>query len=332
MPANLSQPYLEAEQRYRHATSPEEKAAALEQMIALLPKHKGTEKIFADLKTKLAKLRKAGEKKGGGPARRVSEYVIEREGAGQLMLLGPPNAGKSALMAALTHAPAQVTDYPFCTRKPIPGTMRYEDVRIQLVDTPSISPEFLDPFLLPLVRGSDAAVVCIDLSSPECLDQPEWVFHALREARIVPAKATVSTTPKNLSQRELPAFVAATKLDAPDASDALELLREAMAEALPIIAVSVHRPESLQRFARACFDLFGIVRAYSKTPGKDPDRSAPFLLPIGATVLDFAQKVHKDFTSRFGFARVWGAGRYDGQRAGREDRIEDGDVIELHMS
>jgi ribosome-interacting GTPase 1 len=330
MPANLSQPYLEAEQRYRAATTTEEKAAALEEMIALLPKHKGTEKIFADLKTKLAKLRKAGDKKAA-TARHTGDWQIEREGAGQVVLLGGPNTGKSALMAALTNAPVEVTEYPFSTRRAIPGAMRFEDVRVQLVDTPSLSPDFVDPFLIQLVRTADAAVLCVDLSSPECLEQPDWVLGPLSAARITLVRGTVAALAKAVGPKSLPAILAATKLDHPDAETALELVRESIGDRFPIVVVSVERADTLDAFRRACFDLFGLVRVYSKAPGKEPERSAPFLLPVGATVLDFASKVHKDFTARLSYARVWGEGKYDGQRVAREHPVQDRDVIELHL-
>ncbi|MBI5532614.1 MAG: TGS domain-containing protein [Deltaproteobacteria bacterium] len=332
MAANLSQPYLEAEQRYRSATSTEDKIAALEQMITELPKHKGTEKIYADLKTKLAKLKKGADKKGGGPARKTSEYVIEREGAGQIILLGAPNTGKSSIVGATTNAPVEITDYPFATRKPIPGAMKFEDIRIQLVDGPSIAPEFFDPFFPPLVRLADAALLCVDLSSPDCLDQPDQILKILREVKIELVAGIVADTQRNTSPRLLPTLLVATKADAEDADTALELLRETVGARLPILPISVRQPETLAALARACFDMFGIVRAYSKAPGKEPDMSAPFILTRGSTVLDFAQRVHKDFLARFGFARVWGTGKYDGQRVARDYAVQDRDVIELHMS
>lgn len=331
MAANLSQPYLEAEQRFRRATANDEKIVALEDMIRELPKHKGTEKIHADLKSRLAKLKKDGDKKGG-PARKATEYVIEREGAGQLVVLGPPNSGKSSLLAALTNAPVEVTDYPFTTRKPIPGAMKFEDVRIQLVDTPSIAPDFLDPFLPPLVRQADGGLLCVDLGSPDCLDQPTQTISILESLRIEPCRGLISETPRNTAPRRLPCLLVATKADHVDAEAALELLRETILDTLPILVVSRDRPDSLAAFAKACFALFGMVRGYSKAPGKEPDLSAPFLLTRGATVLDFAQKVHKDFLSKFGFARVWGKGKYDGQRVARDYCVQDGDVIELHMA
>lgn len=331
MPANLTPDYLEAEKRYREARTPDEKIAALEDMIALLPKHKGTEKIYADLKAKLSKLRK-GEEKKGGPARRGPEYAIRPEGAGQVVVIGAPNSGKSALLRALTKAEVEVTDYPFATRRPAPGMMAYEDVSFQLVDTPSISAEFLDPFLPPLIRNADAAVLTVDLGSPDCLDQPGEVQRVLEAQRIVLVREVVTRSSKSGSPRRLPAILVGTKADHPDAEAALELLREVVGDRWDLLAVSIEDPASLERFRRAVFEMFGLVRVYSKRPGKEADMSAPFLLPAGSTVLDFAEKVHREFAERFAFARAWGEGRFEGQRLGRTDLVQDRDIIELHMS
>lgn len=329
MPANLTQPYLEAEARYRSAGTTQEKIACLEEMITLLPKHKGTEKMHADLKSRLAKLRKQGEKKGGGPARRGPDITIEKEGAGQMVLLGPPNAGKSALVAAVSNAPVEVADYPFATHKPVPGAMLYEDVRIQLIDMPSISPEFVDPNLPTLVRMADAALICVDLGSPDCLDHADWVIDTLRQERITLISGTVSEAPK-MGLKKLPHLFIGTKADSPDAGAALELLAE-VTGGIPILPISIHDQASLDRFRKACFDLFGIVRIYSKAPGKEPDRSTPFCLPIGSTLVDFAERVHKDFKDRLSFARVWGEEKFDGQRVAKDYMLLDQDVIELHM-
>jgi len=331
MPANLTQQYMFAEERFKAATTHEEKVDALEEMIRELPKHKHTEKMFADLKTRLSKLRREGEAKAGGPSRHATELVIKKEGAGQVILVGGPNTGKSALLGALSNAPVEVTEYPFATRKPVPGMIAFEDVRIQVVDTPSVDPDFQDPGLMPLVRQADAAVICVDLSAPECLDQPGWAFTALEEARIDVVPGTVFSVPRGPGRVVLPGFIAATRADHPDAPVALELLADVVGGRLPIVATSTGDPASLKGFARACFDLFGVVRVYSKQPQKDADMDAPFLVPAGGTVLDFAERVHRDFRERFDFARVWGPGKYDGQRVARDYPVEEGDVIELHV-
>jgi len=332
MPANLTQQYLFAEERFKAATTHEEKVAALEEMIRELPKHKHTEKMFADLKTRLSKLRKEGESRAaGGPGKHSEAPVIRKEGAGQVFLVGAPNTGKSALVAALSKAPVEVTEYPFTTRKCIPGMAAWEDVRFQLVDSPSVDPTFLEPNLMPLLRQADAAVVVVDLSAPECLDQPGWVFEALGQARIDVKPGTVHTVARELGRSVLPGFVAATHADHPDAPVALELLADELTGRLPVVPVAAGEPASVKTFAKACFDLFGAVRVYSKQPGKEAERDAPFLVPIGGTVLDFAERVHRDFRERFDFARVWGPGKYDGQRVARDYAVLDGDVIELHL-
>lgn len=328
MPANLTQPYLEAEARFRAATTTEEKVACLEEMITLLPKHKGTEKMHADLKSRLAKLRKQGERKGGGPARRGPDVSIEREGEGQLLLLGPPNAGKSALVAALTNAPVEVTEFPFATHKPVPGAMLYENVRIQIVDMPSISPDFVDTNLPQLVRMADAALFCVDLSSPDCLDHVDWISGMLVRERITLTSSKVSETPKS-GPKQLPHVKVGLKADHSDAEAALELLHEAVGASF--LPVSIHDEASLARLCRACFDLLGIVRVYSKAPGKEPNRASPFCLPVGAALVDFAERVHRDFRQRLSFARVWGEEKFDGQRVAKDYVLCDGDVIELHM-
>ena len=329
MPANLTPDYLAAEQRFREAKTTEEKISALEEMIALLPKHKGTEKIYADLKARLSKLRK-GEEKKGGPARRVSEYYIKREGVGQVVIVGAPNSGKSALLKALTNAEVDVTEYPFATRKPVPGMMQFEDVQFQLIDTPSISSDYLDPFLPPLIRNADACILTIDLSAPDCLDQPEWVIRALEAQKIELRDAKVSKTPRQSNPRVLPCLVTLTKCDSRDAEVALELLRDVLKDRFKSVMVSVTQKETLPALGRAVFDMFGIIRVYSKKPGKPPEMETPFILPEGGTVIEMAEKVHKVLAERFSFARLWRKGGIEGQRVGRSEELQDKDIIEIH--
>lgn len=343
MPANLTQQYMQAEARFRAAVTHEEKVVGLEEMIRELPKHKHTEKMFADLKTRLSKLKKEGDVSKGPAVRKTAGYEVAREGAGQIVVIGAPNSGKSSILAALTKAPVEVTEYPFTTRRVIPGLMRFEDVGIQIVDTPAIAAEFMDPMLPPFIRSADAAVLCVDLTAPDCLDQAAATMAALAECGIVLRPGIVDSTDSQKSPRPLVAFIAATHADDPDAEIALELLAETVA-ALPaepgtsgaanlkIISFSINDPAMQATFCRACFDLFNVVRVYSKQPGKPADKDAPFLVPNGGFVIDFAEMVHRDFRDKFSFARVWGEGKFEGQRVSRDYQVQDCDVIELHLS
>ena len=134
MPANLTPDYHNAEEKLRQAQTDEERVAALEEMLRVIPKHKGTSHMQADLKTRLSKLRKeAGRKKAPG---RKSGHYVEPEGIGQVFLLGPPNSGKSTLLDLFSKAAPKIGDYPFTTRSFQPGMMRHQNVWIQLVDLP----------------------------------------------------------------------------------------------------------------------------------------------------------------------------------------------------
>ena len=153
MPTNLPPDYFEVEKQYRAAKTPEEKIACLEEMLSIVPKHKGTDHLVGDLRRRLAKLRTAPRsKKGSG---RRSAFHIDKEGAGQVAVVGAVNVGKSALVAALTHATPQVSAGPFTTWTPTPGMMPVEDIQIQLIDTPPLNADYVEPELYNLIRHVD---------------------------------------------------------------------------------------------------------------------------------------------------------------------------------
>ena len=330
MPANLTPQYLEAEAKFRAAETTEEKLEALEEMMAVIPKHKGTEKMRADIKKRIAKLRQ--KEKAAGPGKRGHEVHIEKEGAGQVAIAGPPNSGKSLLVRRLTAAEPEVADYPFTTRFPMPGMMEFEDILIQLVDMPPIAEDVTEPWVLSLARSADAVVLVMDVAGGTILDDIEIVRHELYKTKIrliAPGEEPSGEFPVGTVFR--PAIIAANKIDLPGAYDNLAIFKELYDSELPVLPISAHTGEGLEELKSRIFDLLGIVRVYSKIPGKPPDLNRPFIFKRGSTVSDMASAVHKEFVHRLRFARAWGKNKPDGAMAGRDQELVDKDIIELHV-
>lgn len=330
MPANLTPDYLAAEERLREAQTDEEKLEALGEMYATIPKHKGTEHMRADIKRRMSKLREK-ERQASKKAKRPDEFHVPKEGAGQVALIGPPNSGKSALLARLTSASPAVADYPHTTRIPLPGMMEYEDILIQLVDTPPFEAEATERALTALARAADAMAVVLDASEDGLLDQLEMVRGELATSRTVLYAAYSEPPETPIGTFARPAVVVANKADLPRAEENLAVLREFYGDECDIRAVSVATGRGLEELRRTLFDALRIVRVYTKQPGKPPDRDKPFTLREGSTLTDLASAIHKDFVGRLRFAKAWGKHTRDGAQIGRDHVLEDGDVVELHV-
>ncbi len=335
MPANLTPDYRRAEQAFREATTVEEKIAALERMLAVIPKHKGTDHLQADLKRRLAKLRDAqqsqAKKKG------FDVFRVERapRSAGQVVLLGPPNAGKSALLARLTHAHPEVAPYPFTTKRPLPGMMPFEGAQVQLVDLPPIAGGELPPGMLGLVKSADAAIAVVDLAAEDVLEETEALQAGLERGRVRlhrPLAPPDPPLPDEPGWRGLPALLAGTRIDVAGAADAAAALHERYGARLPVHAVSAETGEGLEALREAAYRMLDRIRVYGKAPGRPPDRDSPFVLPRGATVLDYARHVHRDFPDHLKLARLYGpSGKFDGVPVPRDHVLADGDCVELHV-
>ncbi|HUT61578.1 MAG TPA: TGS domain-containing protein [Phycisphaerae bacterium] len=323
MPANLTPMYRKAEEAFRQAKTAAEKIAALEEMYATIPKHKGTEKMQADIKHRLAKLRETAQQQKGRTG--VDHFHVERQGAGQFVLVGLPNSGKSALVGALTKAHVTVAPYPFSTHLPVPGMMPFEDIQIQLVDTPPVTPEGVVPGMTGTIRAADGLLVCADLAA-DPLEQADACLRVLEGRGIVPLGRAAPEG--GLAMRMI---LVGTKLDLPGAAENFAALRELYQGILPTVAASAQTWQGLGEIPRTCFEMLGIVRIYSKEPGKPPDMEKPFVLPRGSTVLDVAAAIHKDIAAHLKRARIWGANVYDGQPVHRDHVLADRDVIELHV-
>ncbi len=313
MPTNLPPEYFEVERRYKAAQSTEDRIACLEELISTVPKHKGTDKLRADLRRRLAKLRDEAQTRKGA-SRQLSAFHIDKEGAGQAVLVGPANTGKSALVAALTNATPEVAPYPFTTWTPTPGMMPIENIQVQLIDTPPLNQEYVEPELLQLIRRADLILLMVDLQAYP-IQQIEETVAFLEECRILPSA--------------IPLLVVVNKTDDAQADADFEVLCELLGEAHTLVPVSAETGRHVDRLKQAIYDALGIMRVYSKPPGADPDRSAPFVLPLGSTVEEFAGKVHQDFIKNLKSARLWGSAAFDGQMVARDHILHEGDVIEL---
>jgi hypothetical protein len=341
VPANLSPEYKAAETSFRKAREPHDRLEALREMLRTIPKHKGTEHLQGDIKGRIKELSdqlEGGARKGGahgGPA-----LVVRPEGAAQLALVGPPNAGKSSLHARLTGSSAHAAPYPFTTQHPEAGMMPFEDIHFQLVDLPAVAPEHPVPWLGNALQTADAALIVVDLAEPSCLEQLQALQELLSRQRVTlvdhwqadeGAPEDASAADDDPFALRLPAVLLANKADgSADAQAELQVLRELSGARWPMLAVSATTGQGLQELGPWLFQHLGIVRVYTKIPGHAADRQRPFALRRGQTVGDLARQIHGDVARSLRYARVWGPSAFDGQHVGPEHVVGDGDVVELH--
>lgn len=327
MPANLPPDYFVAEKRFREAKTTEEKIAILEEMMSIMPKHKGTDKLHGELKRKMAKLKESKEKeaKKGG---HKEHWIVKKEGAGQVVLVGPPNSGKSFLLKVLTHAHPEVAEYPFTTRAPVPGMMTYEDIQIQLVELPAVTADVMETWLPNAIYMADFLAIVVDLSSPSLLEDVEAVIKQIESKRIkivgdMPTEDTPGYRPKR-------ALLIANKIDLPGARENLLLLTEWSAGRLDIITSSATSPDECRKIPSSIFKAMKIIRVYPKKPHAKLEKVDPLVLHEGATVIDAAEHLHKDIAAKLKYARGWGEGIYDGQQLARDFVLKDGFILEFH--
>jgi ribosome-interacting GTPase 1 len=378
MPANLSPEYKKAEADFRRARDPADRLSALKEMLRTIPKHKGTEHLQADIKSRIKQLTEelAGPRKGG--ARTGPVQVIRPEGAAQVALLGPPNVGKSSLHALLTGSQADVGPYPHTTTAPQPGMLTYEDVQFQLIDLPPISATFMDAWLPNALQPAQACLLVVNLNVAGCVEDVAAIRQRLADKRIhltddwggrlpgglvmgeaigeavragLGAVAGGGLAPAVLAGEaasgagaaggrddelddpfriDLPTILLANKHDQGFDPEEIAVLEELVGADFPALCVSTKTDEGIDLLGPLLFHGLGLVRVYTKIPGKPPDMSRPYTVSRGETVADVARLIHRDMASGLRFARVWGSGKFDGQQVGRDHIVQDGDVLEIH--
>ena len=316
MPANLPPTYYKLKHEHEAAKTDEERLRLLEEMLRIIPKHKGSEKVVSDLRRRIAAHKRAPSEKWKGSGKRSYSEHIPKQGAGQIVLFGPPNGGKSQILAKFTNANAEVSATPYTTTTPIVGMLRYENIQFQLIDTPSIMPDYVLPTVMTLIRNADLALPVISLASDNLLDDLDTVMQLLNEVD------------DDISEDEY--LIVANQLDAVGADERLEILREFYAEAFQIYPISAETEDGKESLQQGLYKALEILRVYPKAPGKVVERDDPIVLPIGSTVLDAAVGLHKDF-QEFKFVRIWGPQWHDGQSVSRNDVVYDGDIVEFHL-
>ncbi len=328
MPTNLPPEYFEAERRYKEASATQEKIERLEELMGTIPKHKGTDKLRADLRRRLSRLRDSAQKskKAGS---HESAYHVEKEGAARAVIIGPPNVGKSSLLSALTNANPVVSPAPFSTWTPVPGMMSWEHVPIQLLDTPPLNREHMESELFDLIRSADLVLLMINLQA-DAFQQLHTSLDILQEHQIPVRRCKKDETPP-ADTHYPPLLVVVNKNDSQDFEEDFQVFKALLDEECPLITISARNGRHMVKLKKEIFQRLNLIRVYSKPPGKEPDRTAPFVLKKGSILEELAGRVHKDFLQNLKSARVWGKGVFDGQQVGRDYILQDGDVVELHM-
>ena len=243
MPTNLPADYFNAEERFRSATTTEDKIKHLEEMMGTIPKHKGTDHLRADLRKKLSKLKTAATSKKTSK-KQVSPYHINKEGAGQIIIIGTTNVGKSSLVANQTNADPEVSAVPFTTWSALPGMMMIDNIQVQLIDTPPLSEEYIDPEFLNLIRRVDLVLIMIDLHA-DPVQQFEFVLKKLQENRIAPKHLEGKIEVEGFLLH-VPTLVVVNKFDSEEFEEHYQIFQELLGQEYPMVPVSVQTGHNME--------------------------------------------------------------------------------------
>jgi len=308
MPANLPPQFFELQKKLKENLPLREKIEILKEMLAVCPKHKGTEKVQRELKRKIAKFKKELkiEKK---QKKREDFYTIKKEGGGQVVICGPPNSGKTSLVNALSQTDFKVREYPFTTTIPKTAMMDFEDIKIQLIDTPPLTKEFSPGWLKNILQNSDLILV---------------LFEPREKLRKNTKEIEEIFQNWNLKEKRILFLV--NKIDLLTEKEKENVLKEGKI----YLGISVSQKTNLEKLKEEIFKNLEIVRVYSKKPGREPDFSHPFILKKGTTLFELIEQIHKDFLKSFKFAKLYQKEIKNPLLVGKEYILKDKDIIEIH--
>ena len=328
MPTNLPPDYFAFEKRFRSAETLDEKIDALQEMISVVPKHKGTDHLRADLRRRLARLKEESlSHKGGG--KHDSAFRIPKAGAGQVIVVGPGQVGKSSLVAALTEAERVESTMQQRTWVPVPVMMSFQYIHLQLVDTPPLDKDFAEPGLKELIRHADLVLLVVDLHQ-DPIQQLKDSLALLEEYHIAPLDRQQSYRQEQ-RMTYLPFLVLVNKCDDQPAEELYQIFCDLLDEKWSCNPVSAFTGRNLEHLKQEMVEKLDLIRVYTKAPGKEPDFTRPFAMKKGSTVEDLAGRIHKDFLEKMKSARVWGKAVYDRQLVQRDYLLQDGDIVEIHI-
>lgn len=298
MPINAGPEYFEAEKRYLKAEGLENKIKCLEDLIRVAPKHKSSENLLAELKTRLRKFREKQEK---GKKVGRGKKGIRKEGY-QVVLVGKTNSGKSLLLNNLTNAHSRVSENNFTTKDPELGTMNYEGVKAQIVDLPSIRSKDFDH---NIVNTADCLLLVIE------------ELNDLNEVE------------KSLDKSRGKFIIVINKIDNLSDNERRKLEERCKSKRLNYILVSAEKGIGIDELKKKIFLFMEVIRVFTKEPGKKKNND-PVTLKKGATVKDVAETIYKGFSMKVKETRLTGpSGKFSNQRVGMKHKLKDMDIVEF---
>ncbi|MBS3149245.1 TGS domain-containing protein [Candidatus Woesearchaeota archaeon] len=308
MTTNAGFEYAKALQKYQEAKNDEEKLKALDLMYQTSPKHKSSEKLLKDIKTKISKLKGKIEKDKSQKKGKSFQLTVKKEGIAQIVILGIANSGKSFLLSKLTNAKPLISEVEYTTKLPEQGIMELNGMKIQLVEIPAIIQDFIHKdnggALSSIIRNADLIIILLRKNPKEELN---LIINELDKANI----KLNEEIPESYVTKSIKSIIVLNK-----------------DENFKIKNFNVyHINDSLSLYI---WRNLNKIFVYTKSPKREKDWP-PVALNKDSTIRDLASQVHKDFIKKFKYAKIWGSSKFPGQTVGLDYKLKEGDVVEFHI-